>query len=194
MEERERDWMGSQIPEMKRKSSNRPKAMDKWKIRMKEEEFNTWRQTDKKWNLFFDGASKGNPGAAGAGGVLYSPGGNIENKFSWGLGTKSNNEAEALAILKGCQLATERNIQEVNIFGDSTIIIRGLLYNQGKMNANLECIRHRIKMEFSKIKKVKLYQIPRALNSEADKEANKGSSQAFGIMVLNGKEVYQLVP
>jgi len=62
------------------------------------------------------------------------------------------------------------------------------------MNANLESIRHRIKMELAKIREVKLYQIPRGLNTEADKEANKGSGQAFGILVLNGNEVHQPVP
>ena len=54
--------------------------------------------------------------------MLFSPGGITEAKFSWGLGYKTNNEAEALAILKGCHLITEKNIQKVNIFGDSTII------------------------------------------------------------------------
>ena len=120
--------------------------------------------------------------------MLFSPGGKIESRYSWGLGTKSNNEAEALALLKGCQLVAERNLHEVNIFGDSTIIIRGLLSNQRMKNTRLENITQRIKIVLEKIKKVKLFQIPRALNKEADEEANKGAAQAHGKLVLNGTE------
>ena len=119
---------------------------------------------------------------------MYSLRGNIEANFSWGLGTKSNNESEDLAIIKGCHMITKRKLQEVNIFGDSTIIIRGLLSNQRMKNAKLESITQRIKMELEKIKKVKLYQIPRDLNKEADEEANKGGTQALGKLVLNGIE------
>lgn len=89
--------------------------------------------------------------------MLTSPRGNVEVTYSWGLGIKSNNEAEALALLKGFQMVTERKLQEVDIFGDSTTIIRGFLSNQRMKNAKLESITQRIKMELEKIKKVKLY-------------------------------------
>ena len=48
--------------------------------------------------LFMDGASKGYPRAAGGGGVIITPEGNLEINFTWGLGLKTNNMAKALAL------------------------------------------------------------------------------------------------
>ena len=126
---------------------------------MNPEEFKKWRITENTLDLFFDGTSKGDPGAAGVGGVLISPGGNIEIKYSWGLGTKTNNEAEALALLKGCQLLIEKGFQSVNIFGDSTTIIKGLISNHGMKNGRLDSIMHRTKLALGNIKSIKIYHI-----------------------------------
>ena len=65
-----------------------------------------------------------------------------------------------MALLRGYQLVAERNLQDVNIFGDSTIIIRGIFSNQRMKNARLETIIQRIKLAMEKTKSVKLFQIP----------------------------------
>jgi hypothetical protein len=44
-----------------------------WEIRMEEKEFKEWKRKENKYILFFDGASKGNPGVAGEGGMLVGP-------------------------------------------------------------------------------------------------------------------------
>ena len=49
--------------------------------------------------IFFDGASKGNLGASGAGGVVFSPNKLTKFSFSWGLRTMSNNQAESYSLL-----------------------------------------------------------------------------------------------
>ena len=51
---------------------------------------------------FFYGASKGNPGREGAGGVIYSADGKRVDSFNCGLGHKTNNHAKTLALLKVC--------------------------------------------------------------------------------------------
>ena len=55
--------------------------------------------------VFFDGASKGNPGISGAGGVIYSHDGIAKDSFNWGLGQNTNNQVEILELYKGCQMA-----------------------------------------------------------------------------------------
>ena len=70
-----------------------------WEIRLSSKEFSIWFREKNSYALFFDGASKGNPGVAGAGGILLDPRGQIEQTFAWGLGIISNNEAEWLAHL-----------------------------------------------------------------------------------------------
>ena len=68
-------------------------------------------------------ASKGNPGPAGSGGVLLDYSGKIVFNFTWGLGQKSNNIAEILAIWQGLNQARSLSIKKLVIIGDSRIII-----------------------------------------------------------------------
>ena len=59
---------------------------------MTEADFQVWWRKQGKVKIFFDGASKGNPGISGAGGVIYSHDGLTKDNFSWGLGKNSNNQ------------------------------------------------------------------------------------------------------
>ena len=69
-----------------------------WEIRKEEQDFEKWKRKENNHILFFDGASKGNLGLAGGGGVLVSPIGQPKLKFAWGLGIETNNREEALAL------------------------------------------------------------------------------------------------
>jgi ribonuclease HI len=77
--------------------------------------------------LFFDGASAGNPGVAGAGGVIIDSDGQNILDYSWGLGNTTNNKAESLAVYMGLQIARSRNLHELIVLGDSELIIKELL-------------------------------------------------------------------
>ena len=74
--------------------------------------------------LFFDRASKGNPGLIGASRVIFYPGGNKQKDFAWGLGRSTNNHAEWQALLKGLEIAITLEIQDLVVFGDSLLVIR----------------------------------------------------------------------
>ena len=62
-------------------------------------------------SLFFDGASKGNPGMAGAGGIIFYPGGNRLKYCAWGIGKNSNNYPKWLALFKGIEIANMLGIK-----------------------------------------------------------------------------------
>ena len=64
--------------------ARQPKLAD-WEIRMEEDEFIHWRCSLGVHCLFFDGASKGNPGPSGGGGVILFPFGSIRSSYAWGL-------------------------------------------------------------------------------------------------------------
>ena len=66
-----------------------------------------------------DGASKGNPGLAGSGGVIIDVTGRIILNFSWGMGNKTNNAAEFLAIWQGLTQASALSIKKLVIISDS---------------------------------------------------------------------------
>ena len=61
----------------------RPNCLN-WHLRMSEEYFSNWTVNLGCKSVFFDGASKGNPGLAGAGGVIFELGGNKQKDYSWG--------------------------------------------------------------------------------------------------------------
>ena len=72
-----------------------------------------------KLQSFFYCASKGNPGIAGAGVVIYSPDEQRKDIFNWGLGKRTNNYTEILRLLRSCQIARENGFKEIQVFGDS---------------------------------------------------------------------------
>jgi hypothetical protein len=82
-----------------------PKNTSCWQLQFTLKEFTTWINSQKNHVLSFDGASKGNPGEEGVGGVLFGPRGKMMITYSWNLGTTTNNSAEAYALLKGIQIA-----------------------------------------------------------------------------------------
>ncbi|XWS63624.1 hypothetical protein CRYUN_Cryun06bG0116400 [Craigia yunnanensis] len=68
----------------------------------------------------FDGASKGNPGPAGAAAVLRTDAGNVICKLREGLGTATNNVAEYHAI--GLKHALKKGYTSIHVRGDSKLV------------------------------------------------------------------------
>ena len=69
-----------------------PKKGKDWQIRMPENSFSNWNKEIDCYSLFFDGAAKGNPGNAGANGVIKNIEGQIEHRYAWGLGQDTNTQ------------------------------------------------------------------------------------------------------
>lgn len=86
--------------------------------------FTDWRKSLHKHSLFFNGASKENPGG---GGVLFDPEDILEFSLSLGIGVDTNNIIEALALWQGLYQTLAYGISEVNVFGDSRVIIQALV-------------------------------------------------------------------
>ena len=77
------------------------------------------------WTLFFDGAARSD--GAGAGVVFVSPEKQVLT-YSFVLGELcSNNVAEYQALIIGLQMALEMEITEVEIYGDSKLVVNQLL-------------------------------------------------------------------
>ena len=73
--------------------------------------------------LNFDGASKGNPGAAGFGVVFRNHHGHILLISAGFLGHSTNNAAELWGLIKGLELAIKNDFAKLIVEGDSQIII-----------------------------------------------------------------------
>lgn len=73
--------------------------------------------------LNFDGCSKGNPGIAGAGAVLYQFGKEIWSDSFFVGENATNNHAEYAGLILGLQQARLLNIKELKVIGDSQLVI-----------------------------------------------------------------------
>lgn len=157
-----------------------------WEIRLEETDFRRWITTLKDHCLFFDGASKGNPGSAGAGGVITLANGNTLCNYAWGLGIDSNNAAEFCSLWQGLKIARDKGIGNITVFGDSRLLISALINKKRPPNINLRHIFQKI-LQLSKcFQNIKYYHVLRVLNRQADKEANIGAALDQSILVIDG--------
>jgi hypothetical protein len=69
--------------------------------------------------LNFDGASKGNPGPAGLGGLFRDGEGKTRWVFAEWVGEMTNNEAELWAVYEGLRIAVRNRYRNMEIEGDS---------------------------------------------------------------------------
>lgn len=76
------------------------------------------------FDLYFDGSSIGNPGKAGAGSVLYDTNSFEIWSTSFYIGENiTNNVAEYTGLLLGLEECVKRSIKDINIKGDSLLVI-----------------------------------------------------------------------
>ena len=124
-------------------------------------------------SIFFDGVSKGNLGNAGAGGLIFYPGGRLHSCFSWGLGQLSNNQAELYALLKSCQFVKEAGLKNLQIFGDSEIIIKVLNFVLEFSNISLNVTMQRLHFILIDCVSASSFHILRDLNKPTDRKSNQ---------------------
>jgi ribonuclease HI len=148
-------------------------------------EFHSWLSSQSCYTLCFDGASKGNPGEAGVGGVLYGPRGIRELDFYWNLGVTMNNKAEAYAVFQGIQLAKQRQISQLNIVGDSKNTIRYFVTGSTPKDVGLKALIERIWISLSNLS-VQFFHILRENNKEVDEMANRAIGLAPGSLGVCG--------
>lgn len=131
---------------------------------------------EKTYVLRFDGGSRGNPGIAGAGMVLYDADEGIEiwSGFHY-LGDQpyTSNEAEYSAILEGLRCAHALGARTIVIQGDSQLIIRQL---EGKYRVKSEKLRPYYQKAVELLRLFDSFHvchIERAENARADELANE---------------------
>jgi len=184
----EKAWLNLHNPHPISKARSLPSSLSSpsWKIREPEVAFQSWWKTQNTTSIFFDGASKGNPGVAGARGVIYFLDNPRKFHFCWGLGICTNNQAELLALTKACQIVRDKGIKECQAFGDSEILIKKInsddQFNDAILNKSLK----RLKLILQDFTSFKIYHILRSLNREADEMANKGCLLAPRTLNNNG--------
>ncbi len=125
-------------------------------------------------SLYTDGASRGNPGPAGAGAVLVDKDGReIAVRFGY-LGICTNNIAEYKALILGLQLSLDTDCTTLEIFLDSELVVRQLTGRYKVKNKALKPLFTQAQQLLQKFTSFSIVHIPRAENRRADELANRG--------------------
>ncbi|XP_019223913.1 PREDICTED: uncharacterized protein LOC109205637 isoform X1 [Nicotiana attenuata] len=122
--------------------------------------------------LEFDGASKGNPGLAGAGAVLRAADGSMVFRLREGLGVATNNVAEYRGVILGLKYALEKGFKHIRVQGDSKLVCmqtQGIWKCKNQNMAELCKIVKELKDQFMSFQ---ISHIEREFNTEADAQAN----------------------
>ncbi len=134
-----------------------------------------WQPMDGTYFLYTDGASRGNPGPAGIGAVLYQgdPGDNNHvDALARSIGPATNNEAEYRAVIEGLRMAKLHEPRRLVLRADSRLVINQLSERFRIKAPNLRESHREAKSLMKSLPVVELQDIPRRCNSVADRLAN----------------------
>jgi ribonuclease HI len=130
--------------------------------------------------LHTDGASLGNPGPSGAGGILTTPDGRVVEEFHEHIGHATNNVAEYMAVRIGLARALANGARRVVLRLDSELVANQLAGRYKVRDRKL--IQQYLEVErlLSQLEDVRFEAIPREENKRADALAQMGARQRSG--------------
>ena len=141
-----------------------------------------WRDKEKNWEgklagqtlqLFTDGASRGNPGEAGAGIAILDEQGNELVGTGKYLGQCTNNEAEYRALLFGLTKCAEFGAGRIMVYLDSELIVKQIHGQYKVKHPNLKPLYQETMKKFTRFASVRVAHVRREKNSRADELANQ---------------------
>jgi ribonuclease HI len=122
----------------------------------------------------FDGCSKGNPGIAGAGAVIYCNEIEILSDTFFVGEKATNNHAEYAGLILGLQMAYALNIKSLLVKGDSLLVINHMNGTYKCSSPNLIELYSRAKELESKFDNICYQHVLRNFNKRADTLSNMG--------------------
>ncbi len=131
--------------------------------------------------IYTDGASRGNPGAASAGIVVYDKNQICLYEEAFSLGSKTNNFAEYSAVLRALQLSAENKIRHLILKSDSELLVKQLSGMYKVKSPNIKELYKECKNWESEIPEVIFQHVRREQNKRADELAN---------LILDGLDIF----
>ncbi|XP_009775697.1 uncharacterized protein [Nicotiana sylvestris] len=139
-----------------------------------------WSEYSRSCTLEFDGASKGNPGLAGAGAVLRADDGSFICRLREGLGVATNNAAEYRGIILGLKYALSKGFTSIRVQGDSKLVCMQIQGLWKVKNQNISTLYEQAKQLKDRFLSFRIIHVLRESNSDADVQANLGVELAEG--------------
>ena len=123
--------------------------------------------------LRFDGCSKGNPGLAGAGAVIYDENFEIWSGYQFVGEKATNNMAEYNGLLIGLRESVNKGIKYLKVEGDSLLVIKQMTGEYRVNSENLIELYNEAKNLEKQFITVSYHHILRNKNKRADELANQ---------------------
>ena len=122
---------------------------------------------------FFDGGARGNPGPAAIGVVLRDGDGAVVEEVGERIGEATNNVAEYRALLLGLELAKGHGGTEIELIGDSELVVRQVEGRYKVKNAGMKQLHEEVKRSLREFDSWSIRHVRRELNAEADRLVNE---------------------
>jgi len=119
-----------------------------------------------------DGGARGNPGPAAIGAVVQDGDGNVLEERGERIGTATNNVAEYRALLLGIERAAELGASELELVGDSELIVRQVKGEYKVKDATMRELHRQAKEALRLFPSWSIRHVRREQNAEADRLVN----------------------
>lgn len=132
-----------------------------------------------KFIVYTDGGSRGNPGPAAVGVVIFSEKGEALKKYSETIGEGTNNEAEYQAVIlalkkvKALYGKDKMAGSEIEMRIDSELVVKQLNHEYKIIEPNIQKLFLKVWNLMLDFGKIRFVAIPREENKEADRLVNE---------------------
>jgi ribonuclease HI len=131
-----------------------------------------------KLTVNVDGGARGNPGPAAIGVVVRNGDGAVVEQVGETIGQATNNVAEYRALLRGLELAAAQGADEVELIGDSELIVRQIEGRYKVKHADMKELHAQAKAMLANFDSWSIRHVKRAENADADKLVNEALDNA----------------
>ena len=119
-----------------------------------------------------DGGARGNPGPAAIAAVARTPDGAVLEERHERIGEATNNVAEYRALLLGIELAAGLGAGELELVGDSELIVRQVKGEYKVKDATLQQLNAKVRAALAGFESWSIRHVRRDENAEADALVN----------------------
>ena len=120
-----------------------------------------------------DGGARGNPGPAAIAAVLADADGTILDERSETIGRATNNVAEYRAVLLGIERAGALGAAELELVGDSELIVRQVKGEYKVKDATMKQLHAEVREALGPFDSWSIRHVRREQNAEADRLVNE---------------------
>ena len=127
-----------------------------------------------------DGGARGNPGPAAIAAVVATPEGEVVERAGETIGRATNNVAEYRALLLGIERARALGAREVELVGDSELVVKQVRGEYRVKDAGLRPLHAQVRAALEDFERWSIRHVRREQNDAADRLVNQVLDEAAG--------------